>query len=223
MMRESGRKPLRCQFGSTVVPHEKRPYRMVRRAQGEEETRRRITKSTVALHEQLGPARTSVKAIAEHAGVPRSTVYRHFPDERSLFAACTGHWVAANPAPDPAPFAAIEDPARRLHEVLSNLYPYYRRTRPMMESIHRDAEIMPLVKEMMGGYRGYLATLRDLLMQGRQPEPAGARAVEAAIGHALSFAAWRSLAIEQGLSDAECRELMCCLAQAVCLGCGTFE
>jgi AcrR family transcriptional regulator len=188
---------------------------MVRRAKGEEETRRRITKSTVALHEQLGPARTSVKAIAEHAGVPRSTVYRHFPDERSLFIACTEHWMAANPPPDPASFASNDDPVRRLHEVLSNLYPYYRRTRPMMESIHRDAEVMPLVKEMMGGYRGYLASMRDLLMQGRQPEPAAAKTVEAAIGHALSFPAWRSLAIEQGLSDEECRRLMCCLADSV--------
>jgi len=63
---------------------EKRPYRMQRRAELEDQTRLRITESAVALHEELGPARTSISAIAEHAGVRRSTVYRHFPDEEAL-------------------------------------------------------------------------------------------------------------------------------------------
>ena len=67
---------------------QKRPYRMKRRAELEEETRRRITESAVALHERVGPAQTSITAIAELAGVRRSTVYRHFPDEETLFAAC---------------------------------------------------------------------------------------------------------------------------------------
>ena len=79
---------------------EKRPYRMKRRAELEELTRRRITESAVALHGTLGPARTSISAVAEHAGVRRSTVYRHFPDEAALFAACTAHWMADNPVPD---------------------------------------------------------------------------------------------------------------------------
>ena len=72
----------------------------------------RITESAVALHEELGPARTSISAVAERAGVRRSTVYRHFPDEEALFAACSSHWRAANPPPDPGAWAAIEDPAR---------------------------------------------------------------------------------------------------------------
>src|SRR4051812_47224450 len=81
---------------------EKRPYRMKRRAELEASTRLRITESAVALHGTLGPARTSISAIAEHAGVRRSTVYRHFADEAALFAACSSHWRAADPAPPPA-------------------------------------------------------------------------------------------------------------------------
>ena len=80
---------------------QKRPYRMTRRAALEAETRLRITESAIALHERLGPARTTVSAIAEHAGVRRSTVYRHYPDEEALFDACSSHWRAANPPPDP--------------------------------------------------------------------------------------------------------------------------
>jgi len=196
-----------------VVTNEKRPYRMTKRAQAEEETRRRITQSTVELHEALGPSRTSVSAIAAHAGVRRSTVYRHFPDELALFTACTAHWMAANPPPDPSPWVSIEDADLRLCAALGALYPYYRRTQQMMENIHRDEGIMPLVKQMMGGYRGYLEGLRDLLMRDRAPAIAQHRAVSAAIGHALSFPVWRSMAVEQSLSDEECTDLMCCLVQ----------
>jgi AcrR family transcriptional regulator len=181
---------------------------MSKGAEAEEETRRRITHSTVVLHEKLGPSRTSISAIAAHAGVRRSTLYRHFPDELALFTACTAHWMAANPPPDPAPWATITDIEERLSVALNELYFYYRRTRPMMENIHRDEDIMPLVKQMMGGYRGYLKAVRDLLLADYKPAP-HLRFIKAATGHALSFPAWRSLALEQDLSDEECSELMC--------------
>ena len=193
---------------------EKRAYRMTKRAVAEEETRKRITQSTVELHELLGPSRTSISAIAEHAGVRRSTVYRHFPSEAALFTACTEHWMAANPPPDPAPWRAIPDADQRLGVALTQLYSYYRRTRQMMESIHRDEEVMPLVKQMMRGYRSYLTNARDLLLMARQPEPGRTRAMEAALGHSLSFPTWRSLALEQGLTDEECSELMCRFVRA---------
>lgn len=191
------------------MSNEKRRYRMSERARAEEETRRRIAQSTVDLHEALGPSRTSVSAIAEHAGVRRSTVYRHFPDELSLFRACTEHWMAANPPPDPTPWEAIGDPHERMRAVLDALYPYYRRTRQMMENIHRDEEVMPLVKQMMAGYRDYLGRLRDLIMACRDPAPERRRATMAAAGHALAFPTWRSLAVAEGLEDHECADLMC--------------
>lgn len=195
------------------MSNENRRYRMTKRAQAEEETRRRITQSTVDLHETLGPSRTSVSAIAAHAGVRRSTVYRHFPDELALFTACTAHWMAANPPPDPSPWVTIEDADQRLGTALNALYPYYRRTQQMMENIHRDEAIMPLVKQMMAGYRGYLENLRNLLERDRASAPARHHLVGAAIGHALSFPVWRSLAVEQRLSDEECAELSCSLVQ----------
>ena len=187
---------------------------MKKRAEAEEETRRRITQSTVDLHEALGPARTSVSAIAEHAGVRRSTVYRHFPDELALFTACTSHWMGINPPPDPSPWVTIPDADDRLSTALNALYAYYRRTRQMMTSIHRDEELMPLVKQMMRGYREYLEVVRDILLDGRQMPLARRMAVKAAIGHALSFPVWRSLALEQGLRDEDCSELMCRLVHA---------
>src|SRR3954462_4237513 len=116
----------------------KRPYRMRRRAELEEETRRRITESTVALHEELGPARTTVSAVAERAGVRRSTVYRHFPDEEALFNACSSHWRAANPPPEPSAWGAIEDPGERTVPALRELYAFSGRTEAMFASLLRD-------------------------------------------------------------------------------------
>src|SRR5207245_473463 len=140
---------------------EKRPYRMTRRAELEARTRLRITESAVALHGTLGPARTSISAIALHAGVRRTTVYRHFPDEAALFTACTAHWSAANPPPETARWAAIEDPAERLRVALEELYAYYRRTEYMLDNVLRDEAAMPLITKMLGGYRTYLADAHE--------------------------------------------------------------
>lgn len=190
---------------------EKRPYRMKRRAELEEQTRTRITESTVALHEELGPARTSISAVAERAGVRRSTVYRHFPDEEALFAACSSHWRAANPPPDPRAWATIEDPAERLELALRELYAFYRRTEGMYTSLLRDEAVVPVVHRLLGDFYGYLRAIQDVLIAGRAARGRAARRTRAAIGHALAFPTWRSLTHDQELSDADAVALMCAL------------
>jgi AcrR family transcriptional regulator len=185
-----------------------RPYRKKRRAELEEQTRLRITESAVALHEQVGPAHTSISAIAEHAGVRRSTVYRHFPDEATLFAACSSHWRAANPPPDPGRWAVIEDPAVRLEAALDELYGFYRRTEGMYVSLLRDEPFVAPVQAGMRDFRGYLGAIQDVLMAGRGLRGHAARRVRAAIGHALAFQTWRSLTRDQGLSDDDAVALM---------------
>lgn len=195
----------------------KRRYRMKRRAAAEELTRLRITESTVELHATLGPARTSVSAVARHAGVRRSTVYRHFPDEYSLMSACTTHWTTANPFPDINCWAEVDDPAVRLMRALGQLYAHYRRTERMMNNVLRDEAAMPIVKRLLGGYRNYLNAARDALMVGRGVRGPARRLVLAVIGHALTFATWRSLVLDQGLTDAQAAGLMCRLvADAGC-------
>jgi AcrR family transcriptional regulator len=187
---------------------QKRPYRMKRRAELEEQTRARITESTVALHEEVGPARTTISAIAERAGVRRSTVYRHFPDEDALFAACSSHWRAANPAPDPAAWAAIADPAERTKVALRDLYAFYARTRPMYDSLLRDESVVPVVAHLLQGFHGFVRAIQDVLMTGRGLRGPAERRTRAAIGHALAFSTWRSLAHEQGLPDDDAAALM---------------
>ena len=188
----------------------KRAYRMGRRAELQEQTRLRITEAAVDLHGTLGPARTSVTAVAERAGVERATVYRHFPDERALFLACSGHWRAVNPAPDLAAWAAIADPEVRLRRGLAELYAFYGRTEAMLVNMHRDEAVVPMVAELMaGGFRAYLAAARDTLLRGRGARGRARRDVRAALGHAVSFTTWSSLVRAEGLDEAQAVRLMC--------------
>jgi AcrR family transcriptional regulator len=193
---------------------QKRPYRKKRRAELEEATRRRITESAVELHGSVGPAHTSMSAVAERAGVRRSTLYRHFPDEAALFEACSAHWNAANPPPDVTAWAEIPDPDERLRAGLEEMYAYWRGTEAMISNLLRDEETNENVRAHFGAFRGYMDAARDILMRGR-PERGGARSrAKAAIGHALAFETWRSLVREQGLGNSQAVDLMCGLTRA---------
>jgi AcrR family transcriptional regulator len=195
------------------MSNERRIYRMTRRAEQEEGTRRRITESAVALHEEVGPAHTSISAIAERAGVRRSTVYRHFPDEDALFAACSSHWRAANPPPDPYGWRAIDDPAERTCTALRDMFAFYRRTEAMYTSLMRDEPLVPAVRRRLRDFYGYLDAVRDILMAGRGLRGHSARRTRAALGHALAFQTWRSLTDDQGLSDDDAVALMSLLVE----------
>ena len=168
-----------------------RKYELKGRAEAQADTRRRITEATVDLHATVGPARTTISAIAARAGVQRLTVYRHFPEERELLAACGAHWIAENPPPDPSPWAAIADPRERLLTALTAIYGWYRANAGMIGNTARDAPGMPALAEIADP-AAYLDPVRDMLGPPEQ---------RAALGHALAFSTWRSLAREQGLSD----------------------
>jgi AcrR family transcriptional regulator len=198
----------------TAVANKTRPYRMQRRAESQQQTRERITESAVELHGTVGPSKTSISAVAARAGVRRSTVYRHFPDEAALFDACTTHWATANPPPDLGAWSTIDDPNERSRIALGELYPFYRRTEAMLENVFRDETIVPLVREHLMTFLAYLKTARDTLMAGREFRGAARQRTQAALGHALAFSTWRSLVREQGLSDTDAAALMCALVVA---------
>jgi AcrR family transcriptional regulator len=193
---------------------EKRPYEKKRRAEHEAETRRRITESAVELHATVGPSRTSISAVADRAGVRRSTVYRHFPDEAALFDACSSHWADANPLPDLNAWASIEDPDERLRTALEELYAFYRSTEGMLENLYRDEPTMPVVKRRFAGFRDYLSAARNTLVRSRPERGGRRRQAVAAVGHAVAFTTWRSLTREQELDDSQAAALMGSLVAA---------
>lgn len=187
-----------------------RKYELKRRAEKQEETRRRIVEATVEMHEVLGPARTSISAIAEKAGVQRLTVYRHFPDERALFYACTGHYMEANPPPDPSLWTQVGDPEVRLRLALAEVYAYHRRTESMMSKVVRDAPSHPLTRELAGPYFQLWERMRDVLAVGWGRRGKRRQLLLAAIAHALDLRTWHSLVREQGLDEDQAVGLMVC-------------
>lgn len=189
-----------------------RAYRKRKRAAQELRTREQITEATVALHESVGPAHTTVKAIAERAGVQRATVYRHFPDQQALFDACTGLYLRRHPMPDPHEWAGLAGPDERLRRALADLYAWYGDTEQMLSNSFRDVEHVPVAT--MQSFLGYFDSARAALMAGR-PERGRARTrVSGAIGHAIGFATWRSLTREQGLDDEDAVALMAAMTDA---------
>jgi AcrR family transcriptional regulator len=211
----------------------KRPYRLKARAERQEEVHRRITKATVDLHRTVGPARTTVSEIAKLAGVQRATVYNHFPTDLELIDACSSHWVADNPPPDPATWAEIEDPGRRLEAALTAMYGYYDRGKDMLENVLRDAPLVPALEEInRRKWWPLIEGLVDLLSRGwvetadrvahpeaRPPggpagppasgapgDQAGAIPLRASLHVALDFFTWQTLA-RSGLSNEEAARL----------------
>jgi AcrR family transcriptional regulator len=202
------------------MPDEKRPYRMKARAEMQEHTRQRITESAVELHGTLGPARTSLSAVAQHAGVRRSTLYRHFPDEAALFVACSGHWMSQHPLPDLKAWAALSDPADRLRTALTEIYAYYAGTEPMLANLLRDMDLVEAVQQQFTAFLDYMQAVRRTLMVGRRERGHNRSRARAAIGHALAFTTWRSLVREQGCAENEAVEMMSRMVDAAVRGAG---
>lgn len=188
-----------------------RQYRMSRRAESQLDTRRRITQSAVELHGTLGPARTTMSAVAEHAGVRRSTLYRHFPDESALFTACSAHWNAANPLPDLGAWATVADPDVRLRDGLDDLYSFYGRNAQMLENLLRDEQTHELTRERFSAFHDYVDAAGATLLAGRRLRGSARRRTAAAIGHALAFGTWQSLVADQRLAADDAVELMSAL------------
>jgi len=198
---------------STEVEPPKRRYEKKARAAQEQATRMRIVDAAIDLHGSVGPARTTISAIAELAGVRRATVYRHFPDERSLLLGCSGTWAERNPPPDPAAWAAEPDAGARLETALDALYGWYERVEPMLSTVLRDAETMPIIAEIQQRRVGYLAAVEDTLAAGWGARGTAALRLRATLGLALDFHAWRALH-ERELARADAVAVMAAAVRA---------
>lgn len=186
---------------------------MRRRAEQVDQTRQRIVEATVELHGSVGPASTTIAAIADRAGVTRLTVYRHFPDEDALFGACSAHWISRQQPPDPGAWSQIGDPAARLRAGLADLYRFFRAGAGMLTCIYRDLAALPEAHQQ--GLRDRDTYFRDVLTAPFGGTDGEYRRLGAVIGHAISFWTWRSLCLDQGLSDTEAVDAMTGMVLAV--------
>lgn len=186
----------------------KRKYELKERARRQAETRQRIVEATVGLHTSVGPARTTVSAIAQRAGVERHTVYAHFPDEGTLFRACSAHWQERHPRPDVRHWLELDVPEQRLRGVLSDVYAWFEDVESDLDVLLRDAPVVPEHAEAMAETASVTSELADDLARGWPRR----RTVRAVIGHSLEFETWRSLVRRQGLSRKQAVDAMLQLA-----------
>jgi AcrR family transcriptional regulator len=191
----------------------KRKYELKKRAEEMAETHRRITEAAIELHGTVGPSRTTMSAVAKRAGVERRTLYRHFPTEADLFAACSTDYFAANPWPDLEAWRAIRDPQERLERALDELYAYYERTEPMFSNALRDAELVDSAREAMAPLHAYLDEAANILTIGRPVRGRRRQLLGAALRHALAFSTWRSLATN-GIGRSDAAKLVTALVDA---------
>jgi AcrR family transcriptional regulator len=185
----------------------KRKYRKTLRAEQQDQTRERIVKATAALHESLGPANTSIKAIAEKAGVQRLTVYRHFPDETALFQACTSHYLGEHPPPNMADWASILDAGERSRTALLAFYRYYRSTEKMWGAAYRDYDKVKAMQAPMDQFHVYLDQVRDDLVASWNVKQADKKMLALTLRHCLRFSTWAALK-DENLSDKKITDLV---------------
>lgn len=193
-----------------------RKYELRRRAERQAATRRRIIDAAIELHQAVGPAATTITEVAARAGVSRPTVYRHFPDDLSLFVACTSTYAIDHPPPDPSGLLAIADPMARIRSALGGLYAYYAANEPMFGGAEDALATTPALAAALQPRDIGLAKLADLLAAGLTGRDAGSPTgglARNAIAHALAFSTWRSLHVEQGTTNEQAVALMVAMVE----------
>jgi AcrR family transcriptional regulator len=185
-----------------------RTYELKERARSQEQTRQRIAAAAAGLHEEVGPARTTVTEVAKRAGVQRLTVYKHFPTEGDLFAGCSAHFMSQHPFPDLSDVLAIEEPERRLRETLALIYARFRETERMTANIQRDRLLIPALDAFMSGTADpQIEWIAGKLIGGFRAKGARAGRVAALVAVSIDFWTWRRLK-QAGLKDEAAAELM---------------
>lgn len=191
-------------------------YNLKARAERQQQTRQRIVETAIELHKAYGPAQTTITDIAKRAGVKRQTVYNHFPDELSLFKACSAHNRNLNPPPDPEPWRLIADPESRLRKALAEVYTYYRRNEQMLANVTRDAQANPNVRKVLEPRIKHQERMRDALAASwEQGDGQRHKLLYGALWMSLEFQTWHALVRQQGFQDEEIIELMVGMVQCL--------
>lgn len=187
---------------------EKRSYRLKQRAERQAQTRQRIVEATVALHQEVGPAATTVAEIARRAAVSRLTVYNHFPSDDELFAACQQQFLSENPIPDLTGALGLDQPGERVQAVLTLLYAAFRRQAPMSAKVLHDRRALPALDALLARTRdASIAQLSRSLAAGFPVKAAPGARLRAVIALALDFWTWQRLT-QEGLTDDKAAQLM---------------
>ena len=114
-------------------------------AQGDR-TKDLLIKATTTLVGQVGYHQATTRAIAKLAGVAEGTLYRHFPDKRSLFfaAVLAGHQPVLDWMADLPGRAGTAPLADTLTECLTQLWQLRKTVLPLELAIAADPDATPV-------------------------------------------------------------------------------
>ena len=118
----------------------------------------------------------------------------------------------------------IADPERRLRIALTELYDYFRRREGLWTNILRDQEVPHLkddsdVREIMRPIVEHWERMHRALAVGWKTHNGPSEPLLlGAIGLALDFQSWRTMARQQGLTDEQAVELMVSMVRCVAQG-----
>src|SRR6185436_1552868 len=122
-----------------------RTYRQARRSETADGTRQRIVQATFDLHAEQGIAATTMKQIAERAGVSVGSVYHHFPSYDEAIAACGAHAFTRFPIPTPEIFEGAQSRAERVRRLARALFHVFAGVRAF-GSVIADQDKLPVLK-----------------------------------------------------------------------------
>jgi AcrR family transcriptional regulator len=146
--------------------------------------------------------------------VTRRTFYRHFPDELSLFRACTSHSFEKWPPPQPDKWRRVADPNERLRLALGELYAYYRVAGAGLVVIMRDRGLLRSELLALPGRADSLSAMASVLLEPWKARGRRRQVLAAALVHATAVTTWQSLVMQQHLASSEAVELLIALVQA---------
>ncbi len=142
-----------------------RNYRLGRRGEMAEETRRRIVAATYALHGEQGIAATTMKQIAARADVSIGTVYHHFPSYDDVIQACGAYTAEVTRPPTAAIFRGARSRKERVERLAAELFAYYARL-PSLERVRAERHKLPVLDRALSEWE---ADLADIVRQALEP------------------------------------------------------
>jgi AcrR family transcriptional regulator len=125
----------------------RRTYQLGRRAESAEETRRRLVQATFELHSEQGIAATSMKQIADRAGVGVGTVYHHFATLDDTIMACGQMVTAMHPPPTEAIFSGVPTMRERLVRLARALFEHLDGVG--FDMVRADRDRLPIVRQFV--------------------------------------------------------------------------
>ena len=181
-----------------------RRYELRQRAKSKAKTREKIIEAAMELHQAKGPAATSMRDVAERAGVGTVTVYRHFADDMDLLGACSGAYFQRHPFPDIETWQHVQDPQERFRLGMRQSYAFHRETEPMIARVIDEVRDLPIIEP----YEAFWRRAADVLLAAFPESRRRDRKLKAGIALALRFETWSLLTRREALDDAQAVDLM---------------